>query len=286
MATEARPAIVRQVDHIIVRVDTVADAKALWSLFSEKLNLPIAWPPADYKGFFSGGVSLGNVNLEFAHDSDEPGPPHPRDNGVASAKFSGLGLEPEPLPQAIAELERLRVRHGTPDSYQKEDESGNRSTLWTTVYLDELSKKDMNIFLCEYAQDLFLMSNPPRRDTEENRRYLKDQLKQRGGGPIGIDSVKEIVIETSDYEATLRTWEKLLGLNAADSRGELHPTGGPAIQLTPSRRNGIQSIVVRVANLERARRFLQTTGLFGHDMKSGIGMDRAKLLGIAVQFTQ
>src|SRR2546428_4391068 len=49
--------IVRQVDHIVIRLDTTADAEALWSLFSEKLKLPIAWPPGDYGDFFSGGGS-------------------------------------------------------------------------------------------------------------------------------------------------------------------------------------------------------------------------------------
>src|SRR5580692_5832729 len=36
--SKPRLAIVRQVDHIIISADTVEDAKALWSLFSEKLK--------------------------------------------------------------------------------------------------------------------------------------------------------------------------------------------------------------------------------------------------------
>jgi hypothetical protein len=37
----------------------------------------------------------------------------------------------------------------------------------------------------------------------QDRRYLRDQLTQRDGGPLGIDSVEEIVIETSNYETTV-----------------------------------------------------------------------------------
>jgi len=284
-ATEPPPAVVRQVDHIIVHVDTVADAKALWSLFSEKLYLPVAWLPADYKGFFSGGVNVGNVNLEFVYSADESAPPQSTENALAKARFSGLGLEPEPLPRAVAELERLSVRHGQPDSYQNEDETGKKLTLWTTVYLDDLSK-NMDIFLCEYSPDLFRMNNPPRRDIEENRRYLTDQLKQQSGGPLGIESVKDVVIETSDYEGTVHLWEKLLSQKGRASRGELHPASGPAIRLTPSARNGIQLIVVRVADLDRARRFLERSHLMGHDTKNGIAMDPARLMGIDVQLVQ
>jgi hypothetical protein len=42
-ATEPPPAVVRQVYYIIVHVDTVAGAKALWSIFSEKLYLPVCF---------------------------------------------------------------------------------------------------------------------------------------------------------------------------------------------------------------------------------------------------
>ncbi len=91
-ATEPPPAVVRQVDHIIVHVDTVADAKALWSLFSEKLYLPVAWLPADYKGFFSGGVNVGNVNLEFVYTSEAFGTA--RNGSPASLLFTSPARKP------------------------------------------------------------------------------------------------------------------------------------------------------------------------------------------------
>ena len=280
--SKPRLAIVPQVDHIIISADTVEDAKALWSLFSEQLELPIAWPPAQYEGFFSGGVNAGNVNLEFAYSGNESVELQSTRQPSTNARFSGLGLEPEPLAQALPELERLGLRHGQPDVYQKEDRSGNKATLWTTVSLDDVSKNDIDVFLCEYSQNIFR----PRRDIEENRRYLKDQLRQRGGGPMGIELVKEIVIGTSDYEATLRLWQKLLGPDARASGGVLHPATGPAIRFTPSASDGIQSVVVRVVALGRARRFLQASGLLGRDAKSRIAIAPNKVMGIDVQFAQ
>jgi hypothetical protein len=280
--SKPRLAIVRQIDHIIISADTVEDAKALWSLFSEQLKLPVAWPPSQYEGFFSGGVNAGNVNLEFVYSRDESVESHSTAQPSTNARFSGLGLEPQPLAQALPQLEQLGLRHGQPDPYQTKDQSGNKTTLWTTVSLDDVSKNDMDVFLCEYSPNLFR----PRRDIQENRRYLKDQLRQRGGGPMGIELVKEIVIGTSDYEATVRLWQKLLDPDARASGGVWHPAVGPTIRFTPSASDGIQSIVVRVAALGRARRFLQASGLLGRDAKSRIVIARNKVMGIDVQFVQ
>lgn len=281
LPSKPRLAIVPQVDHIIISADTVEDAKALWSLFSEQLKLPVAWPPAQYEGFFSGGVNAGNVNLEFAYSRNGSVESHSTGQPSTSARFSGLGLEPEPLAQALPELEQLGLHHGPPDPYQKEDQSGNKTTLWTTVSLDDVSKDDMDVFLCEYSPNLFR----PRRDIQETRRYLKDQLRQRGGGPMGIELVREIVIGTSD-EATVRLWQKLFGPDARASGGVLHPAAGPAIRFTPSASDGIQSVVFRVASLGRARRFLQASGLLDRDAKSRIAIAPNKVMGVDFQFVQ
>src|SRR5579864_2725555 len=282
--SEPLAAVVRQVDHIVVQADTAEDAKSLWSVFSKTLNLPTAWPPAAYKGFFSGGVNAGNVNLEFAYSADESAAPPSVGKQVSRARFGGLGLEPEPLGQAVAELDRLAVRHGKSDAYQIE-EGGKKVTLWTTVYLDELSK-NMDIFLCEYSSDLFLTNNPPRKDIQDNRRYLAAQLKQRNGGALGIDAVKEVVIGTSDYEATAKLWEKLLNEKTPSSGGELKASQGPSIRLVRSASDSIQSIVVRVADLGRARQFLIENGLLGQGVRNGVAIDPAKLMGIRVQFVE
>lgn len=278
--------VVRQVDHIIVQVDTVANAKSLWSVFSKTLNLPVAWPPSDYEGFFSGGVNIGNVNLEFAYSKDESTAASSMGDRVANARFSGLGLEPVPLAEAVARLDDLGLRHSKPDAYQQsQDETGKTLNLWTTVYLDELSKS-MDIFLCEYSNDLFRTENPPRRDIQDNRRYLMDQLKQRHGGPLGIDSVKEVVIETSNYKTTVISWGKLLDEKTPPPGEALRASQGPALRLVPSGNDAIRSIVVRVADLGRARRFLKENSLLGKELKDTIVIDPAKLMGLEVQVVQ
>jgi len=277
--------IVRQVDHIVIRLDTTADAEALWSLFSEKLKLPIAWPPGDYGDFFSGGVSVGNVNLEFAYLSSRWLHSHSTPQFHTRAQLFGLGLEPEPLTLALRRLERRGLQHGQLEHHQIKDRDGSALTLWTQVALPDVSR-EMSIFLCEYNPIIWRMSDPPHEDIEEARRALRDELRERDGGPAGVLSVKEILIGTSDYKATRQRWETLLGATAGEFAGHWQPGAGPAIRVAPAPADGIQSIVIRVAGLDRARRFLQANGLLGRSTKTTIAMDRDKLMGIGVQLVE
>jgi len=191
-----------------------------------------------------------------------------------------------PLADAIARLDELGLRHSKPDAYQQtQDETGEKLTLWTTVYLDELSQ-NMDIFLCEYSNDLFRTDNPPRRDIQDNRRYLTDQLKQRHGGPLGIDSVKEVVIEASNYKTTASLWGKLLDKKTPSPGEALKASQGPALRLVPSGTDAIRSIVVQVPDLGRARRFLKENGLLEEELKDKIVIDPTKLMGLEVQVVQ
>lgn len=54
--------VVVALDHVGV---LAADADALFTLFAETFQLPVAWPMTDYGGFASGGVRAGTIDLEF-----------------------------------------------------------------------------------------------------------------------------------------------------------------------------------------------------------------------------
>lgn len=94
------------------------------------------------------------------------------------------------------------------------------------------------------------------------------------------------MIGTSNYETTVSLWGKLLNKKAPSSGEELKPSRGPALRLVSSRSDTIRSIVVRVGDLDRARRFLKKNALLGHEVKNGIVIDPARLMGIDVQFVQ
>ena len=79
--------IVRQVDHILI---ASSGAKELFSLLSDTFQFPVAWPMSDYGNFASGGVAVGNVNLEVLKDPASAA-------SAERSRFTGFALEPEPL---------------------------------------------------------------------------------------------------------------------------------------------------------------------------------------------
>ena len=40
-------------------------SRALFPLLSGTFQFPVAWPISDYGGFATGGIAVGNVNLEI-----------------------------------------------------------------------------------------------------------------------------------------------------------------------------------------------------------------------------
>ena len=60
-AERAATQIVRQVDHILLRVD---DADSAFAMLTEELRIPVAWPLFTYRGLQSAAASFGGVSLE------------------------------------------------------------------------------------------------------------------------------------------------------------------------------------------------------------------------------
>lgn len=58
----ALSSIIKQTDPLLI---ASREATELFLLLSDTFQLPVAWPLTDYGGFLSGGVAVGNVNLEI-----------------------------------------------------------------------------------------------------------------------------------------------------------------------------------------------------------------------------
>jgi hypothetical protein len=96
-------AIARRVDHVNIRV---ADPRPLFSLFADRLRLPILWRCAALPGFEIAGVGLGNVYVEptrFGLRNSSRAP--------AEARLFTIAFEPEPVEQAAEELARRGIPH-------------------------------------------------------------------------------------------------------------------------------------------------------------------------------
>ncbi len=251
--------VIRQVDHILVET---SDPTYLYDFFAETLQLPVAWPMADYSGFTSGGVGAGNVNIEVLRFADRQGS---SSGSRAEARFMGLALEPYQLADCLPDLAARGITYGPPQTHVSTLPDGSQGTLWTHVVLSRLSRPDLLVFLCEYSS-AFLHA-------EIRRNQLAGQLALRNGGPLGIRSVREVVIGTRNVGSCGDEWRKLLTPSSASSKALFRAGSGPAIRLVPASSDRIQRIVLEVDSLEPAKEFLSGKRLLGAASAEGIAID-------------
>lgn len=256
--------VIRQVDHVLVES---SDPATLFQFFADTLQLPVAWPMADYSGFASGGVWAGNANIEVLRSAD----PAKR----ARARFIGLALEPFRLEDCLAALRIRGIPYDPPEPYISKLPDGSEGTLWTNVPLPRVSRRDLSVFLCEYS--------PAFLHAEIRRNQLGGQLVLRKGGPLGIKSVKEIVLGSTDPPGDKSEWQKILVTPAGPSAMCWQVGNGPAIHLNPGSTDRIQRIVLKVDSLKQAKDFLAEKGLLGKASAEEISIDPSRIQGLSIR---
>jgi hypothetical protein len=264
--------IVRQVDRILIES---GDPKALFNFFFADLQLPEAWPLAENQGYISGGVGVGNVTLElyrYTQRNDAPA------RKPAEAHFAGLALEPYPLADALRELKTAGIPFSSPEPYVSKLPDGSRGVLWTTVPLPSFSKSGTSIFLYEYSSAFLKV--------DVTRRQLGNRLILNNGGPLGIQSVREIVIASTDFEKEKAAWKLLLG--GSNASGSWSLGDGPAIRLAQGTDNRIQKIIFQVKSLNQAKAFLKKKQLLGAVSANEVSLNPSQVqrlnISLAEQF--
>ena len=177
--------IVRQIDHVYVPLD---DARTAFTFLTDGLNLPEAWPFADYGVFGSGGVSLGNVNLEVLPGNNLPGgcPQHP-------ARVTGIAFEPAlEIDELMRAFDRRGISHTPPMPYVP---VGREAPFWTNVGFDVME----GTFVCKYHFEVAV-----------RRKQLKNELDTRRGGALSVIEGAELVIGTRDQQRSRKRWSRLL----------------------------------------------------------------------------
>ena len=98
--------VVRCVDHVVI---FSGEAPDLFNWLAQAWQWPVVWPMLDFGGYVSGGVSLGNLNVEVT-PAGEAGP----------AQWRGLVLAPDTAAASLAELDRRGLPHSPPSDYAGE----------------------------------------------------------------------------------------------------------------------------------------------------------------------
>ena len=265
---------IRRIDHIMIRAD---DPAKLYAFFTEVLRLPVAWPlMSPREGVATGGVGFGNVNVEaiqFPRQKSQP----------SRAQLLGFGFEPSSLAECLAELDRRGISYGERRPLIATGQDGSKNTLWTNVTLRQFSDGEaedgtMHIFLSEYS--------PTYVNVEQRRERLRRQLVESGGGPLGVEAVKDVIVGVTDLEAARGLWQKLLDPTPLSGTSTWQVGDGPAIRLVQARENSTQGLVISVASLQRAKAFLREKGLLGTDSEQEATIDPSKIHGLNVRVVE
>jgi catechol 2,3-dioxygenase-like lactoylglutathione lyase family enzyme len=268
----AQPAAppIRRIDHIMIRAD---DPEKVYAFFTDVLRLPVAWPlMSPREGVATGGVGFGNVNVEAIRFSGQRGQP-------SRAQLLGFGFEPSPLKASLAELERRGITYGAPRPLIATGPDGSKNTLWTNVTLRQFSNGEaadatMHVFLSEYS--------PTYVNVEQRRERLRTQLAESGGGPLGVEDLKEVIVGVSDLEAARSLWQRLLDPTPMSGSSTWQVGDGPAIRLVQAKDHTTQGLVIRVTSLQRAKTFLLEKGLLGADSEEEATIDPSKIHGLSI----
>lgn len=304
---------VKQLDHLIVRVDYPAP---LFALLSGTLQLPIAWPLRTYPSFTSGGITLGNLYLELlscgTHSTD--------------ARFVAMAFEADSLEESVRELKHRKVPHGPIVPYVEVGPDGKKTKLYSNVILGKLlgssfwidsmirmgrlpgssamanpgaggamvkwgMDKVMRgnlVFLVEYAYGEFkdLPHWSEFESHDEKRAADRATLAACDGGPLGVLSVKEIVAGVKDVEGARERWRDFLGPVVGQSSERIEIADGPAVRLVPANQNAIQTLVLNVSSLKRAETFLAQSGMLGDVKDNQLRIARERVHGLDVRLVQ
>jgi hypothetical protein len=204
----------------------------------------------------------------------------PGQRGPSSAQLLGFGFEPSPLAASLAELDRRGITYGAPQPLIATGQDGSKNTLWTNVILRQFSDGEaadatMYVFLSEYS--------PTYVNVEQRRERLRTQLAESGGGPLGVEDLREVIIGVSDLEAARSLWKRLLDPTPISGSSTWQVGDGPAIRLVQAKDNTTQGLVIRVTSLQRAKTFLREKGLLGADSEEEATIDPSKIYGLNIR---
>jgi len=257
---------VKRIDHILL---TPENPRGLYNFLTQELKLPTAWAFREYEGFASGGIFFGNVNLEALVMNQS--------NLSTPSKISGIAFEPaEPTEKVVEELKQRKIAYDKPRTYEFGPEQ-SKIKMWTTTILKDFLPGSV-VFFCEYHKGLF---NPP-----AWRNTLQKKLKEIKGGPLGIESVKEIELRVKGKKKALQKWQNLLSPHSFSSDGCFAVGNGPRLCIVESDEDSIHSIKIKVKSLDNAREFLSSRGLLGQDKGHSIQLNTNKTFGILFEILE
>lgn len=255
-APGAANAIVSQVDHVLF---VTPGGRALVSLLTETLALPIVFPQAGEDWTQSTGIGLGNVTLEVFHR-----PPAPEGAAPAAGRITSLALQPTDFKVASDELTLRSIDHFPPAV-------GPR-------YKDDSTPRWMTIGLRGFGHGMFLIQH--NFDMNERRSRFDRLLREREGGALGVVRVREVAIAPDQLDRVRERWSTLFGPPASGQADVWVIGSGPRIRLVRGGDSRAGSLVIEVRSLSRASEALRRLGIAAETANNEIRIDSGRMFGL------
>lgn len=292
--------LVKCVDHLTVRV---SPPEPLFNTLTQQLLLPQAWPLNTNPFYRSGGVSLGNMNLEIMQV-------HRR---AYHAALYGIAFDLTPFEQSLPALDQRGLSHTPPLPFYLVDDQGWQVTAWTNVYLGGLWSINplarLFFTLSQHApQEVWERGTMP---TTFNRRFGRPfvfdrvyknwmtsavaynpvwraaNIHQEGTRPgLELLRVFEVTLGAENFAEARQGWKKLLDPLPELAEGVWQLPEGLHIRLVEAPRDGLLGMIWQVASVNRAAMFLNKQQVIGQEENGRVTIAPEKVGGLNIQLVQ
>lgn len=248
---------ITKIEHFYV---SSPNANQLYTFFKDSFGLPKVWDFRSYSEFESGGLSLGNVVLEFVKFKDS-----------TKTAFIGIALEPKQSAQQIVPvLDKAEIKHDTVQSFVFNN--NNKDTSFSLLRLTGILP-EVNLFICDYKR---------RQGVREGRKKAADSLRRIHGGNLGIQSLKEIVVGCRNVSVCRSEFSKIPGFKR-EGNDLFAFSSGPALRLINARNGGGKKIVIKVSSVEATKNYLLQKNLLGSATKSKVSIKSQLADGLLIE---
>jgi hypothetical protein len=292
--------VVKCVDHLTVRV---SPPEPLFDTFTQNLLLTQAWPLNTNPFYTSGGVHLGNLNLQIMQVQHEPQP----------ARLYGIAFDLLPFDESLPALQERGVPHTPPQPFYIVDEQGWQVTAWTNVYLGGLlgSGALANLFFALASRAPHETWERGAMPTSFNRRFGRpfvfDRVYRTGmtygvsynpawraaniasqATQSGLELLKvyEVTIGVRDLNAARKSWKALLNPYPERAPGVWVMPDGLHIHLVETNRVSLLRMIWQVTSVNRAAQFLYKRDMLGAEKDGMLTIEDSKIGGLDIRLVQ
>jgi hypothetical protein len=230
--------VVSRVHTVSIHVKDHDVHEAVHRFLRDDLQLPVVYTPVVYGERRYVGLWAGNLVLE-------PCGPYANITYATpdfDAMFYGITFEAyESSARSTVQLDERRIQHEPPYAF---------------VVLSDPNVCGDNLIVS-------IMDNPGRDKERAKHQGLTSELRDNQGGPLGIQHVEEIRVGYTEQQNVTR-WQALLAPFQRRRGRRWQLDSGPALRLVNTDLKEINAVVIKVASLESAARYLESKNMLGH----------------------